>query len=501
MSEILATISSSLPAEASSYLLGVFIILLLVVLLYHTQLTSGYYAVIALMIWFPIENLVLKYTPPELYPIVKYTPEILLYALAAVGMARYLKKTGRLIPENPLTRPIIIFLAIAGVSLVLNWYSPVTWLLGARQILRFSAVYFFLLTVNFPKEQLQGLVRVLFLVAGAEAGLGIFQYLLGGRLDAYLFSTQAVTVANRAILGGGEQFWIPGARAFATMGRYDQLASFLALAIILLISYLYMTQSPRVRFWLHAGLGVMAIALLLTFSRTSWIGVTLGLLWIGVKIIHDPRVMRWSVVLFGGLALYIASFFLTADNAGKFSNTGTDRLGERLVEVASPQAWRDSYEGYGRFFFLVNTPRLVVASAPLFGVGLGNFGGGVAAALSNTRTYDRLKIPFGIEGNYGQIDNSWFAIWGETGTLGLIAWGSILFFVIRTASALMKRTHDAWTIALARGVIGVTIGISVIAFFGPYFEFRTLMFYFWLLAGMMVTLWRRETTRWNFLHA
>ena len=52
---------------------------------------------------------------------------------------------------------------------------------------------------------------------------------------------------------------------------------------------------------------------------------------------------------------------------------------------------------------------------------------------------------------------------------------------------------------LAEGFVGLVIGIMILGFFGPYFEFRTLMFYFWFLAGILVLLWREKRQEKNFL--
>ena len=126
-------------------------------------------------------------------------------------------------------------------------------------------------------------------------------------------------------------------------------------------------------------------------------------------------------------------------------------------------------------------------SSPLWGVGPGNYGGGAAAALLNTEVYNRLRLPFGIQDIYGQIDNSWFSIWGEFGTSGLIFWAGMFVMIIKTAKNIYKNSNDGFARLWSAGMISATVGIMVLGFFGPYFEFRSLMFYYWTGVGVLLS--------------
>jgi len=107
-------------------------------------------------------------------------------------------------------------------------------------------------------------------------------------------------------------------------------------------------------------------------------------------------------------------------------------------------------------------------------------------------------LPFGIQNFYGQIDNNWFAIWGEVGTLGLVAW-ALIFFQIAKVAWLVAKEDDFIGELLGSAVLGITAGVCVLGFFGPYFEFRSLMFYFWTLTGLMFLYWRKHKNFRNFL--
>ena len=454
-----------------------------------------------LLIWFPLESLILRYTPIDYFVYVKYIPELLLYGVFFAGWIFFVKRTGRLIPyRNPIFKWIILFIIVASISLFINQYHPLVWALGLRQLLRFVLVFFVIIFMDYSKSSIKKILWFGLFMLLLEAFFGIIQYAFGGALDRYLFSTQVVTIGNSAVLGGLEQFWTPGSRVFATMGRYDQLGGFLALGLIMLFPWFYKIKDNTIKFGLFTVFFTLLFALVLTYSRASWLAVIVGIFMIGVVLKKDKRIMTGFVFAMLALVLYLGFFIFTTSNALSITDKPTQSLQERVLEAVSLKSWQESYEGYGRIFFIINTPLMVVPSSPFFGVGPGNYGGGVAAALLNTEVYDRLCLPFGIQNIFGQIDNSLFSIWGEVGTVGFLVWLLMFFSLWRGSSYVMEKYDKKKLENIIEECFYVLIpAVLVLAFFGPYLEFRTLMFYFWLIAGIVSLYWRREKERGNFL--
>lgn len=456
-------------------------------LLLFFQLRKTQIIIYLLLIWLPLESLVLRWTPVEYYGYIKYCPEVLLYGVFLIAWWRYWRRTGRILPALPLNKWLLGFLAVAIISLIANWYSPAVWLLGLRQLLRFVLLIFLVFFVAYPPEVRKKFFICGAIVLGGEIFLAFIQYLSGGALDPYLFSTQAVNIGNRAWLGGIEQFWTPGTRVFATLGRYDQLGSFLMLGLLFLFPVWYFAKEHKYKLWIGVLFLSGLLALFLTMSRASWLAFFVGIVVIGIGWLKEKKLAIAIGILAAILSVYLVGFAVARENALSITERSNQNLAERIFESVSLRAWRESYNGYGRIFFIINTPSVVVWSSPLWGVGPGNYGGGVAAALLNTKVYERLRLPFGIQNVYGQIDNSWFCLWGEYGTLGLVLWGGILVTIFCKARKSFQKGADEhkW---LAAGVAGATVGIAVLGFFGPYFEFRTLMFYYWLAVGLFFSL-------------
>lgn len=463
------------------------------------SLEKSHYLIYALIVWFPLENLFLRYTPVEYYAPVKYFPEILIYSALLVGWYRYAKSARRFFLRLPTNKWFLAFIAVSAVSLALNWYNPAIWLLGLRQILRFAFVFIIILFEDYPDDVIR---RFLWLGGGMilfEAALGLVQYLSGGALDHYLFFSDSVSVAGVAELEGLRQFWAPGERVFATLGRYDRLGSLLALGLIMLFPWLYALKKEKHRLWWSGAMILGGAALILTYSRASWLAAALGIVTVGWYLARDRRILKLAGIFGGVLAVYLLFVVVTSNYGGGAVDKPSQTLPERVVEAVSIHSWRQNYEGYGRFFFIVNTPLMVARYYPFFGVGLGNYGGGVAAALGNTKVYDKLHLPFGIQNTFGQIDNNWLSLLGETGTLGLLCWIMALVTIFKTARASAGRASTSIEKTVAQGLCGAVVGIMVLAYFGPYFEFRSLMLYFWILVGIVMRFYRSNRTAGNFL--
>lgn len=454
------------------YLLACLSLVAALVLLW--QLNKAHYIIYFLLIWFPFESLLLRFVPIEFVGYAKYLPEVLLYLLLLISYVGFVKREKKFIPDTPINKWLLLFLGVSLISLLLNWYSPWIWVLGLRQILRFVAVFFAIKCLDLNKEIINKILQLILIIFVIEIALALVQYLSGGRLDRYLFPPPTMDVGNTAALGEVEQFWVPGSRVFATFGRYDRLGSWLALGLVMLFPWLYTVKDKMKKFWLEILFGAGALTLLLTMSRASWIGAFFGIFAIAWFVKKDKRLLKIAGALVGVLIVYLIGFAIVHGNVMSITDSPNQTLAERVFESFSIKAWQTSYEGFGRIFFIINTPKVVVLSAPLFGVGPGNFGGGVAASLLNTRVYERLHLPFGIQNVYGQIDNSLFALWAEFGTLGLIGW--LLIF-----ACLIRGLEEN---ELSIGIFGVSIAILLMGFFGPYYEFRPLMFYFWTLAGV-----------------
>ena len=128
----------------------------------------------------------------------------------------------------------------------------------------------------------------------------------------------------------------------------------------------------------------------------------------------------------------------------------------------------------------------------VLGWGSAQYGAGSVPAIHNSRVYDAVGLPFGVYGSEGYIDNNWFALWGETGTLGIIfyAWGYIVLMVV--AVKVARHSNISMTRAVASAYVGILVAVAVNALLATFLEVRTLAPYLWILGGCVVVMGSRE---------
>lgn len=440
-------------------------------------------AIVGLALYLPFESVILKFVPTDAYVFARYASEGLIYILAAVCLYRLLTKRA-ILPSTPLGLPIALFVIVLVSSAIINAVSPSVAILGLRQILRFVLVFLIALVLKPSTGQIKTLTLAILGVLGFESVLGLVQSVLGERLDLLLLPSEARTFGEITLTSGVAQFWEPGSRIFATFGRYDRLGNFLAFFLPMIVAGLY---EPILRSKYRWGIGTLVVgvlALTLTFSRASWFAFAIAALYVGIRRYHDRRLLMGAAGFILVAVLYAG---ISSLSVSQITELPGQSLIERFYETFSAARWRGEYYGIGRVYWLIQTPLTVVPAAPLFGFGPGQFGAGAAAALHQTRVYDELGLPFGVFGSEGVIDNNWFSLWGEAGTIGFafFLWAYVALF--RSASHLAREHKDAFMRAMSGGYAGALLGVALIALLSTAFEIRTLAFYLWLYGGLVLS--------------
>lgn len=499
-----------------------------------------------LAVYFPFEPFLLKFVPNDVYVLARYFSEGLIYLLI-VSLAWHMF-AGRIQKRAPtLLVPFLLLIADGALSAFANHVPLEVAFLGMRQIVRFMLVFFIAYYFDFGSLFVRRLCIVLVALVGFESALAIAQAIVGSPLDAFLHPGGQRFFGTIQLTTGVSQFWEEGQRVFATMGRYDQLGTFLSFTGLGIVAFLYQLKGSLARDFLGrccpvaildqpselagiAGLGsarsdspsgesdhparsasdtppeqhhpsttckgpvsqklflscillLVLSALLLTYSRASWFGFLIGLFVIGVVIKRDKKLM---IGMAAAVCTVLGFLALSWFSISHLIDVPRQAISDRFFESFSYERWRGEYRGLGRLFFAVHTPLDVVARSPLIGFGPGTYGGGAAAALHYTKTYEASHIPFGIYGSEGYIDNNWFSVWGELGTLGLALYALMFIFLFRSALHVYRTSPDALMRTIALGYLGGLSAVTFQAFLATYLEVRTLAFYVWFFGGLIV---------------
>jgi len=447
------------------------------------------WTVMFLVGWWPFESFALKFVSDDLYVFARYFSEILIYLLVVVVIVGLL--TGRYKRRaTSVDLPFVLFLVIVLASIVLNTLPVFQAALGFRQIIRFVLLFFVVVTIYPRRYWVKRILIVIVSIAVIQGIIGIAQAVFGGALDSFLLPSVRKTLGTLQLTEGVNQFWDPGQRVFGTMGRYDRMGTYLAMALLMVLGFVYEGGKKLNWRWLALVAVVALPSLVLTYSRSAWFGLIIGALAIST-LKRDNRI--WIGV--GLSAVFLGLFMALSGISGTLADVPRQTAAERLLEAFSYQRFRGEFLGMGRVYWLYHTPVDIVsdnAVSALFGWGPGQYGGGAVAALGNTRVYDTVGLPFGVYGTEGYIDNNWFSLWGETGILGMTFYLWFYLALLVTGWKVARSAKTVLTRAVASGYVGVSFAVALNAMLATFLEVRTLAPYLWILAALMVVLASRE---------
>ncbi len=192
---------------------------------------------------------------------------------------------------------------------------------------------------------------------------------------------------------------------------------------------------PRVaRGWklaLLAAMGLMAITVYLTYTRSTWLGLAGGLA--VIPFLHFPR--SWRPILVTGLLVVGA--------------VGTLAFGDKLLNMNRSDSASASHSAYQRASFLYVSMQMF-SDRPLLGCGFGRFYDCKLPYLSDRRQQIELE-------SIRELDhhNTFLGILTETGLVGFVlfvsmlaAWGRAAWQLARdTRAESWVRAHGLFTLA------------------------------------------------------
>lgn len=215
-------------------------------------------------------------------------------------------------------------------------------------------------------------------------------------------------------------------RAFATMRGPNPFGSYLLLPLALAV---VMIARQRRNILACSALILGTVALVLTSSRSAWLGATAGLLLLAVTLVPKAHLIKWAkrgaipaaivLIIFGWLAVTVPQIRLAV------FHSRADRA--TLTTGSSDEHWQKTIDGIKD-----------VAAHPL-GQGVGTAG--------PASFYNKNQPPKVAENYFVQIAQ-------ETGIIGLILFAAINCLVVYQ---LWRQRADIWTKALLASFVGITV--------------------------------------------
>lgn len=325
---------------------------------------------------------------------------------------------------------------------------------GTRGLVGLKVGFFFILAAVIAwlcplnARERDRLVTILMATGFLTAVVGIAQQLVG---DERLVQFGWEYNTNIRFAGGF-------LRSFSTFDVNFPFALFLMLVVLIgLPCALEDTERRRNQLFL-VSLPIVLAALVCTVTRGPWLGLGIGLLYMGLSRYRSILRGLAHAVVIGAVALVVVGSYTSAFLSSTSSEERFDVWRENLSEIASH---------------------------PL-GAGIGATGSAAEKTLEVKGESVDPNDPSAGDSDILQPDNSYFKTTLELGVIGLWLFVMMLvtaFLAVHGAARRLTGT-DA---ALARGTAALVLAASAVSLVANYFEVFPLDAYFWLLIGVVAT--------------
>ncbi|GIM45594.1 hypothetical protein DNHGIG_11430 [Collibacillus ludicampi] len=382
--------------------------------------------------WFPLVDFALRKIP-IVGVLGSVWDKLILIVLAALALRRYL--LGERIEQLPYHRVLIAFILLGVAYLAIDLSSFAVDFEGFRAVYWY-AFYVFVLPYFIDEKFAKTLVRWSLVAALLISLHGIYQFIVKAPIPSNWVDA-GETVRTRV---------------YSVFGSPNIMGSYLILMFPTAAGMAWAARSRKERLFFALIAAATLAALVFTYTRGAWMALFAAL--VIMAVLFDKRLL--ILILVAG----VAALFVPA-------------IHKRVFELFTPLYWMKSAKDGRIFRWLLAYD--IIRHNPLFGAGLGHFGGAVAARNFNA--------PYS--------DNYYAKTLGEMGIVGLSTMLTLFVTVMRNLyTRIFKplRVHQDWPLLLGMftGCLAVLVQCAV----ENVFEVPAMNFMFWLFVTLIVIMTR-----------
>lgn len=346
----------------------------------------------------------------------------------------------------PMDLPVVIFIAVMLVVLIVNSPDFSISLEGFRAVVQYIFWYFVVLQLVKNQEGAKGITTFFVAVVGLMAVHGVFQYIIGVEMPAGWVDRNEAGVRTRV---------------YSILTSPNIFGSLLTLACPMAVS-LCLGEKSTGRKIVFGGFALMMMAsLVFTSSRGAWIGFAVAFL--VYVLLKDKRLLIPGII---AIVLVIAL---------------VPSVGNRITYMLSPEYIESSLKG-GRLVRWLTGLR-ILEFYPIFGLGLGHFGGAVAMNHGLSTVVD-VEV---VDTFY--MDNYYLKTAVESGIVGFIAFVFLMYQVFINGLRVVKLTKGDDFNRLACGILAGLSGVMVHNWVENVFEVPLMTTVFWMFVGVLMAVW------------
>jgi O-antigen ligase/Tfp pilus assembly protein PilF len=369
--------------------------------------------------------------------------------------------------HSPLNLPILSFISICLFSLF--WSDSI--MVSVKELPLFLAgPFLYFITINNinNEKQINTILNTVIILGSLFGIYGIMQYL---GID---FSFWRHNVGRQAVAG--------------LFGNVNYFAEYLIAILPLAVSLFFVTSIKFKKILLLVGILAMGGSLLLTFTRGSYLGFGISLIFMlllfvicrGKSFIKDNR--KFFIVIF--LAIIIIISLILIPNLLNKPGTVISKIKSR-ISVAQLIQGHNIKRRMATWKFTI----MMIKDHPLQGSGIGTF-------KYNSLRYqaeffsqgdNRSLYPYGIA---HEAHNEYLQLGAELGIIGLgiFLWMIIAYFYY--GLKILKKTKDNYKQGVIIGLMGIVMAVLVDGIFGFPLHLPATIMLFWLSFGLTISIFQ-----------
>jgi len=370
--------------------------------------------------------------------------------------------------HSPLNLPILSFISICILSLF--WSDSVMVSVKEFPLLLAGPFLYFVVINNINDErQINRILNVIIVIGSLFGIYGILQY------QGIDLSFWKGNVGRQAVFG--------------LFGNVNYFAEYLIAILPLAVSLFLVTPFKSNKFrklLLFIGILAMGGSLLLTFTRGSYLGLGVSLIFMfslfltckGKSFIKENK----KIFIFVLLIIILAGLLFTIPNPLSKEGSYISKIKDRTSIAALTEGF-----SFKRRLATWNFALMMIKDRPLLGSGIGTF-------KYNSLRYqaeffsqgdNRSLYPYGIA---HEAHNEYLHFWAELGIIGLgiFLWMVIAYFYY--GLKLLKKIKNNYRQGMLIGMMGIVMAVLVDGIFGFPLHLPATIVLFWLSLGLTISI-------------
>lgn len=365
--------------------------------------------------------------------------------------------------SSTLNFPILSFISICTLSLI--WSDSFFVSLKELPLFLAGPLLYFVITNNISDErQICRILNVLLIVGSLFGIYGIFQY------NGIDFSFWLRNIGRQQVFG--------------LFGNVNFFAEYLIVPLPIAVSLFFATQNKLKKILLLIGIIVMGASLTATFTRGSYLGFSVSLIFMSFLFLISRgknfiKKNRKIFIIILAVVIIITFLFIIPNPLNK-SGTAIEKIKSR-ISISQLTQSSSIKRRIATWKFTV----LMIKDHPLLGSGIGTY-------KYNTLKYqaeffkqgeNRSLYPHGFA---EKAHNEYLQLWAEMGIvgLGIFVWLIISYF--SCGIKILRKIKDEYKQGIIIGLMGSVVAVLIDGLFGFPLHLPATVILFWLVLALTI---------------